>query len=775
MSSTIVAKPMATVTEKTRPLISITSQQSRESSWNSAIPSQKSGTPISTKSQQSQETSWNLVTPNYPTPAAKVTSPGHPAAPQGNRKSSWSSVSTAELDGRPTFITTQQSPQPSRPFIVSDHPITTTDGSLRQQPAFNLAELGKFPSEHGVGSAFALPGRSEEFGHGTGIARTRISDSLNPFSSLRFANDPSIPAKSAQFPSMILNDPRQPFLNSSQTIPSNQIRGFSNNLTERRGKNDEIPNAEVENALRLAAGIAQQFAGFTGKAEPNGGLSPDNLSAPFVSGNRPFHERHLDATRPSGDVSQGHYVPFQMENQNGMSMQGVGPFNARRDLPNRSSQDHHAFGPLGGQNGIISNQLKPLGFESENCHSTDHHFGQPMVGDRSRGNEGFAEARLRTRDIDDARTAQIIADRADRAELETLQRMQDEWNREDDMRLAKQQEVARRIQDEWNSPYAQEVGSQQRHSHPYFQPQTRPGPRQREWSGQSRDPISRRDPIPWNTSRQDSEDSIEFAPAPDEDESHLAVAKNPQKLSPSQAQRLAPAQRNFDAAKAAEEEIRKYEAAHREREEKARQAQLEKDEADKAAKVNQANCTACGDPSDKAKMAVLACAHAYDGDCIAQAFQHALAGGKFFHCCNKAPVPIDLAVPFLSVQFVTTYKAKMLELATPNPIYCAAPGCSTFIPTSDIKGDMSTCPACSFVTCRLCKNPEHRGLCPPDKNGKKLLDLASNKNWRQCRRCNVVVERDEGCLHITCTCGYEFCYSCGGLWNQCGGECPRSY
>jgi hypothetical protein len=138
-------------------------------------------------------------------------------------------------------------------------------------------------------------------------------------------------------------------------------------------------------------------------------------------------------------------------------------------------------------------------------------------------------------------------------------------------------------------------------------------------------------------------------------------------------------------------------------------------------------------------------------------------------------VPIDLAAPFLPAQFVTTYKAKILELATPNPIYCAAPGCSTFIPTSGIKGDMSTCLACSFVTCRLCKNPEHRGLCPPDKNGKKLLDLASNKNWRQCRRCNVVVERDEGCLHITCTCGHEFCYSCGGLWSQCGGKCPRSY
>src|SRR5271156_3502422 len=382
---------------------------------------------------------------------------------------------------------------------------------------------------------------------------------------------------------MMPNDPRQPFLNSSQTIRPNQIQSFNNNPTERTQKNDETPGTEVDDALRLAAGIAQQFASFMGEAEPNNGLSPDNFSAPFASSNRPFHERHLDSMRPRGDVSQGHYIPFQMGNPNELSVQGVEPFNTGRDLPNRTSQDHHAFGPLGGQNGIIPNQLKSFGFNPENRHLADHRFGQPMTNDRSRGNEGFAEAQFRSRDMDDARMAQITAARADRAELEALQRMQDEWNREDDMRLAKEQEVARRVQDEWNNPYAQDFGGQQRRFHPYFQPQTRPEPRQREWSGRSRDP---RDQTPWNPSRRDSKDSIEFAPALDDDEPHFAVAKKPQESSPPQAQRLTPAQRNFDAAKVAEEEIRKYEAAHREREEKAKQAQLEKDKADKAAKAN---------------------------------------------------------------------------------------------------------------------------------------------------------------------------------------------
>jgi hypothetical protein len=116
----------------------------------------------------------------------------------------------------------------------------------------------------------------------------------------------------------------------------------------------------------------------------------------------------------------------------------------------------------------------------------------------------------------------------------------------------------------------------------------------------------------------------------------------------------------------------------------------------------------------------------------------------------------------------------MEERATPNPIYCAKPGCAAFIPPSNLKGPMATCGKCGFVSCSLCKNPEHKGVCPPDQLGLKLMNLADNKSWIQCTRCKAVVERDEGCLHMTCTCGHEFCYSCGGKWDQCGGKCPRT-
>ncbi|KAL3008630.1 hypothetical protein AAZX31_07G042800 [Glycine max] len=49
-----------------------------------------------------------------------------------------------------------------------------------------------------------------------------------------------------------------------------------------------------------------------------------------------------------------------------------------------------------------------------------------------------------------------------------------------------------------------------------------------------------------------------------------------------------------------------------------------------------------------------------------------------------------------------------------------------------------------------------------------LMELAKNKCWRRCPKCNFYVEKVDGCKHITCRCGNEFCYACGSSWN--GGQ-----
>ena len=52
---------------------------------------------------------------------------------------------------------------------------------------------------------------------------------------------------------------------------------------------------------------------------------------------------------------------------------------------------------------------------------------------------------------------------------------------------------------------------------------------------------------------------------------------------------------------------------------------------------------------------------------------------------------------------------------------------------------------------------------------KVAIQLEMTKKYRQCGKCGQVIEKIEGCTHMTCTCGNYFCYSCGEPLNG-GGE-----
>jgi hypothetical protein len=55
----------------------------------------------------------------------------------------------------------------------------------------------------------------------------------------------------------------------------------------------------------------------------------------------------------------------------------------------------------------------------------------------------------------------------------------------------------------------------------------------------------------------------------------------------------------------------------------------------------------------------------------------------------------------------------------------------------------------------------------------KLLEqLALRKNWKKCPFCNNLVEKNQGCDHMKCRCGKDFCYRCGGVYLKC--ECVKN-
>ncbi|KAF9135127.1 hypothetical protein BGX30_011651, partial [Mortierella sp. GBA39] len=61
--------------------------------------------------------------------------------------------------------------------------------------------------------------------------------------------------------------------------------------------------------------------------------------------------------------------------------------------------------------------------------------------------------------------------------------------------------------------------------------------------------------------------------------------------------------------------------------------------------------------------------------------------------------------------------------------------------------------------------------CPPtaelDEAASRVI---SEKGWKVCGRCGAVVERVSGCVHITCMCRHEFCYTCQKPWKTCACE-----
>ena len=62
---------------------------------------------------------------------------------------------------------------------------------------------------------------------------------------------------------------------------------------------------------------------------------------------------------------------------------------------------------------------------------------------------------------------------------------------------------------------------------------------------------------------------------------------------------------------------------------------------------------------------------------------------------------------------------------------------------------------------------KHSGKC----TNNEVTFLNEKYKYRKCGRCEIIVEKTEACNHITCKCGYEFCYGCGRKWPGNGHHC----
>ncbi|XP_058094123.1 probable E3 ubiquitin-protein ligase ARI8 [Magnolia sinica] len=109
--------------------------------------------------------------------------------------------------------------------------------------------------------------------------------------------------------------------------------------------------------------------------------------------------------------------------------------------------------------------------------------------------------------------------------------------------------------------------------------------------------------------------------------------------------------------------------------------------------------------------------------------------------------------------------------------WCPAPGCEYAVDFVMGGGSYDVCCNCSYSFCWNCTEEAHR---PVDCGTVAMWILknsaeSENMNWilansKPCPKCKRPIEKNQGCMHITCTppCKFEFCWLCLGAWSDHG-------
>ncbi|KAL3523288.1 hypothetical protein ACH5RR_016122 [Cinchona calisaya] len=109
--------------------------------------------------------------------------------------------------------------------------------------------------------------------------------------------------------------------------------------------------------------------------------------------------------------------------------------------------------------------------------------------------------------------------------------------------------------------------------------------------------------------------------------------------------------------------------------------------------------------------------------------------------------------------------------------WCPAPGCDYAVDFIVGSGSYDVTCRCSYSFCWNCTEEAHRPV-DCETVAKWILKNSAeseNMNWilansKPCPKCKRPIEKNQGCMHITCTppCKYEFCWLCLGAWSDHG-------
>ncbi|KAI1428167.1 hypothetical protein F5Y12DRAFT_78419 [Xylaria sp. FL1777] len=184
-------------------------------------------------------------------------------------------------------------------------------------------------------------------------------------------------------------------------------------------------------------------------------------------------------------------------------------------------------------------------------------------------------------------------------------------------------------------------------------------------------------------------------------------------------------------------------------------------------------CVSCLDDFEPGRTVRAPC-HSYCIPCFQRLVASACHNEQHWppKCCLNTISETTIRANVDSEQWLE-YRERAIEWNQPvaDRIYCSQPECSLFIrPEYVIPAQRAARCTDGHYTCIICRNPQHEGdNCPQDEDMVRTNELAEAAGWKRCNACQAFVEHTDGCQHMTCRCGAEFCYVCGARWKTC--EC----
>ncbi|KAG9453284.1 hypothetical protein H6P81_006188 [Aristolochia fimbriata] len=205
-------------------------------------------------------------------------------------------------------------------------------------------------------------------------------------------------------------------------------------------------------------------------------------------------------------------------------------------------------------------------------------------------------------------------------------------------------------------------------------------------------------------------------------------------------------------------------------------------------------CKICLEETEQTQMfSVDGCSHLFCFSCMKQHVEVKLLHGVLPGCPHDdchVKLTVDSSKEFLTPKLIDTMTQRIKEAAIPESdrLYCPYPKCSSLMSKQEMshpppeefsparcmleRSVMRKCVKCDGLFCLKCMVPWHYNIsCQEYKilhpsEDERVCNMAKRELWRRCAKCNHMIELAEGCFHMTCRCGYEFCYICGAEWRD---------